>query len=120
MARKKEKEGNRFDGYGFQLFFDEDRDWVAHLTELPNVSAFGETVEEALNELAVAWNLVKESYAKENKPIPVAPRKREYSGSFNVRISRTVHRALVVEAEREGVTLNALVAQKLARSVDAG
>lgn len=115
MAKTKR---DQFDGYGVELFIDEDADWVAHLAELPNVSAFGPTMEKALDELAVAWELVKESYRDEGKPIPVAPSKRQYSGQFNVRIDRRVHRALAIEAERAGLTLNALVAQKLARSVD--
>jgi predicted HicB family RNase H-like nuclease len=34
-----------------------------------------------------------------------------------VRIDKRVHRALAVEAERAGVSLNALVAEKLAKSV---
>jgi hypothetical protein len=38
----------------------------------------------------------------------------EYCGSFNVRIDRRVHRALAIEATQAGVSLNALVAQRLA------
>ena len=40
------------------------------------------------------------------------------SGRFNVRVDRRVHRALAIEAARAHVSLNALVAQKLARVVD--
>jgi predicted HicB family RNase H-like nuclease/predicted RNA binding protein YcfA (HicA-like mRNA interferase family) len=108
---------DRFDGYGVQLFIDDDGDWMAHVVELPNVSAFGPTMEKALNELAVAWELVKESYREDQQEIPVAPSKRQYSGQFNVRIDKRVHRALAIEAARAGLTLNALVAQKLAQSV---
>jgi predicted HicB family RNase H-like nuclease len=46
-------------------------------------------------------------------PTPVAPTRKEYSGRFNVRIDRRIHRALTVEAAQAGVSLNALVAQKL-------
>ena len=56
------------------VFLDEDGDWLAHFMELPNVSAFGPTPERALKELDAAWALVKESYAEEGKPLPVAPR----------------------------------------------
>jgi predicted RNase H-like HicB family nuclease len=51
---------DRFDGYGVTLFQDEDGDYLAHLTELPSISAFGPTSEKALDELAVAWDLAKE------------------------------------------------------------
>lgn len=109
---------DRFDGYGVTLFQDEDGDYLGHLTELPNVSAFGPTPERALDELAIAWKLVKQEYAAEGKPVPVAPSRREYGGVFQVRIDRRVHRALAIEAERAGLSLNALIAQKLAKAVE--
>jgi len=107
-----------FDGYGVELFIDEDNDWLAHLTELPSISAFGSSPQAALNELAAAWELAKESYAANGLEIPVAPARREYRGVFQVRIDKRVHRALAIEAERAGVSLNALVAEKLAKSTD--
>jgi|ERR1043165_4393347 hypothetical protein len=39
---------------------------------------------------------------------------KEYSGKFNVRIPKSLHAALVDEAEAEGVSLNQLVLAKLA------
>ena len=104
---------DEFDGFSIELFKDEENDWLAHFEELPNVSAFGDSPENALHELKEAWEGIKESYASHNEPIPVAPSKKEYSGRFNVRIDRRVHRALAIEAARAGVSLNALVAQKL-------
>jgi hypothetical protein len=44
----------------------------------------------------------------------VGPQRREYSGKFNVRIPRSLHAALVSEAEAEAVSLNQLVLAKLA------
>jgi hypothetical protein len=70
-----------------------------------------------LKELAIAWEGVKESYCKHGEAVPVAPARREYSGQFNVRIDKRLHRALAIEAARAGVSLNALVAQKLAMSI---
>lgn len=105
---------DRFDGYAVNLFRDEDGDYLVHFQELPNVSAFGATPEDALKELDDAWALVKESYAEEGKPLPVAPARREFGGVFQVRLDRRVHRWLAIEAERSGLSLNALVAQKLA------
>ena len=112
------KHMERFDGYGVNMYQDDDGDWLAHFMELPNVSAFGPTPEKALKELAIAWELVKEEYAAQGKPVPVAPAHRDFGGVFQVRIDKRVHRDLVIEAERAGLSLNALVAQKLARSVD--
>lgn len=104
---------DRFDGYAVNLFLDDDGDWLAHFAELPEVSAFADTPEHALHELATAWEGVKEAYREEGEQIPVAPPRREYSGQFNVRIDRRLHRALAMEAARAGISLNALVAQRL-------
>ena len=107
---------DRFDGYAVNVFLDDDGDYLAHFVELPNVSAFGESPEAALNELATAWQAMKESFAKRGEPVPVAPARKDYSGQFNVRVDRCLHRALAIEAARAGVSLNALVAQKLGKT----
>lgn len=105
-----------FNGFTVELRLDEDGDWLAHLVELPTVSAFAETPEQAIAELRQAWEGVKESYRKHGEPVPQAPRRKHYSGQFNVRIDKRLHRALALEAAQAGVSLNALVAQKLAQS----
>ncbi|WP_042226876.1 toxin-antitoxin system HicB family antitoxin, partial [Paenibacillus popilliae] len=38
-----------------------------------------------------------------------------YSGKFNVRIPKTLHRQLAEQSEREGVSLNQYVLYKLSR-----
>lgn len=108
---------DRFDGYTVNLYLDEDGDWLAHFVELPGTSAFAATPEAALNELAVAWEGIKKSYRKRGEEVPVAPAKKDYSGQFNVRIDKRVHRALAIEAAQAGVSLNAIIAQKLAQSI---
>jgi len=109
---------DEFDGFSIHLVEDREGDVIAHFVELPNVSACGETAEEAIAELKTAWQAMKKSYRKHGEAIPLAPTKKEYSGQFNVRIDRRVHRALAVEAARAGMSLNALVAQKLVQSVE--
>jgi predicted HicB family RNase H-like nuclease len=109
------KTGEQFDGFTVNVYQDDDGDFLAHFVELPSVSAFAATPEEALKELAEAWAGVRESYEKRGETVPVAPARREYSGSFNVRIDKRVHRALAIEAAQAGVSLNALVAQRLAK-----
>jgi len=103
----------RFDGFSVKIYKDDEGDWFAHFDELPNVSAFAETPDQALNELKEAWEAMKESYKKHGEEIPVAPSQKSYSGRFNIRIDKRIHRALAVEAAVAGISLNALVAQKL-------
>ena len=62
-----------------------------------------------------AWEGVKASYTQQGEPIPVAPSRKEYSGQFNVRLDRRLHQALAIEAAQAGLSLNALVSQKLAK-----
>ncbi len=105
---------DQFDGFSIYLAEDEDGDFLAHFMELPNVSAFASTPEGALCELKLAWEGFKESYHKHNESVPVAPSKKEYSGQFNIRIDKRVHKNLAIEAAQSGLSLNALVSQKLA------
>ena len=49
----------------------------------------------------------------------VGPQRREFSGKFNVRIPKSLHAALVREAEAEAVSLNQLVLAKLALRLQA-
>jgi predicted HicB family RNase H-like nuclease len=114
--RLKMKKPDRFDGYTINVFLDEDGEYLAHFVELPNVSAFGDSPEEALSELATAWKGVRESYKKHGEQVPLAPARKKYSGQFNVRIDRRLHRALAIEAAKAGISLNAIVSQKLAKN----
>jgi predicted RNase H-like HicB family nuclease len=68
-----------FDGYTVSLYVDEQGDWLAYFLEMPNISAFGETSQQALEELKMAWELVKEDYQDKGKKIPVSPRRKEYA-----------------------------------------
>ena len=109
---------NDFDGFSLNLIYDDnDKDWIVHFAELPNVSAFGNTPEQAIEELKIAWEGIKKSYIQKGEPVPIAPSKKSYSGQFNVRIDKRIHKALAIEACQTGISLNALVAQKLTQTV---
>ncbi len=114
---KRMKKTDEFDGYTVNLLLDDDSDWLAHLVELPHVSAFATSPQKALSELKIVWEAVKASYVERQEPIPVAPARRRYSGAFNVRVAREVHRQLVIKAAQEGVSLNALVSKVLAEKM---
>ena len=47
-----------------RIFLDEDKEWGATFVKLPNVSGFGVTVQEALDELAIAYEAYKVSCDK--------------------------------------------------------
>ena len=105
-----------FDGFTVNLFFDEDGEYLAHLLELPNVSAFGPTPAEALSELKTAWELMKECYQMEGEPIPKAPTRNGYEGLVSVPIDSELYRALADEAAKAGISFYTLVMQKLSKT----
>src|SRR3990167_7841663 len=98
------KMSDQFDGYSIYLGEDEDGDFLAHFIEMPQVSAFAITPEDALHELKLAWEGIKESYRKHGESVPVAPSKKEYSGQFNVRIDKRCHKQLAIEAALYGLS----------------
>ena len=105
-----------FDGFMVNVFFDEDGDYLAHLVELPNVSAFGPTPADALNELKTAWELMKECYKMDGESIPKAPSRNGYQGPFNVPVDAELYHALADEAVKAGMSLHMLVTQKLSKT----
>ena len=107
------KDRDDFDGFTVNLFLDEDGDYLAHFVEMPNVSAFSDTTEGALRELAVAWKCVKETYEEERAAIPQAPSREGYEGPVNIPVDAQLYHALVNEAAEARMSLYALVAQKL-------
>jgi antitoxin HicB len=54
---------------------------------------------------------------EENIPIPEPRPADQYSGKFNLRIPRTLHRQLAEAAEDEGVSLNQFYNKILAESI---
>jgi predicted RNase H-like HicB family nuclease len=103
--------------YSMRVFWSEtDRAFIAVCPELNELSAFGETYEEAVRELRTAIGLAVEVLKEDGKPVPAPSPVVEYSGQFRVRMSRSLHAALVAEAEREGLSLNTLVVSRLAES----
>ena len=66
-----------FDGFVINLYVDEQGDWLAHFQEISTVSAFGDTPQEALEELKIAWELVKDKYRESEREIPKASNKQK-------------------------------------------
>ncbi|MDP6041578.1 MAG: type II toxin-antitoxin system HicB family antitoxin [Candidatus Latescibacteria bacterium] len=74
-------DNNAFDGFSISLFQDDDGDWLAHFVEMPNVSAFAETPDQALVELKEAWEGIKESYRENEEAIPLPPEVKSMSST---------------------------------------
>jgi antitoxin HicB len=102
--------------YTIRLKKNSDGSYFAEIEELPGCMTEGDTEEEAIKmieDAKTAWLKVA-LQRKLNIPEPVSD---EYSGKFNVRVPKFLHRKLVYRAKQEKVSLNTLVTTTLASTV---
>ena len=91
-----------------------DGEFVGLCAELPSLSWLEATCEGAFSGMRqlVAEVLADMQESNETPPEPIAG--RACSGNFMVRVPPETHRALVLRAAEEGVSLNRLVSARLA------
>ena len=95
----------------------EDGGYIATVPEFENLSAFGETAEEALSQAKDALQGFFETYSAQGLPLP-EPRKRpRHSGQLRLRMPSSLHERLSVTAEHEGVSLNTLIVSLLSEAL---
>ena len=93
---------------------DEDSAYIAEVPELPGCMEDGPSPEAAIKEAKKAVRLWIEVAKKEKREIPRPIDRRRYSGKFLVRVPPELHRELDFEAKSQKVSLNRLIAHKLA------
>ncbi|HAJ33557.1 MAG TPA: toxin-antitoxin system HicB family antitoxin [Candidatus Atribacteria bacterium] len=83
-------------------------EWVAEYPDLPGCIGAGDTAEEAVAMAIDAKKAWIEIALKdgENVPEPTNLYTSDYSGKFTLRLPKTLHRELTIQAEDEGVSLN--------------
>jgi antitoxin HicB len=92
--------------------------YFIQIKDLPGCYSQGETVEEVLENIEEARKLWLESMYEDGNEIPLAgAAEKQYSGKFNVRIPKSLHRKLNEMAEQEGVSLNHYLVSTLSRAV---
>ncbi len=104
--------------YRVELIPDpEEGGYVVSVPDLPGCISQGDTVEEAMEMIRDAQRGWLTVALEHGDPIPTPRAPDGYSGKFNVRVPRRLHRALSEAAEAEGVSLNLFVATALAGAV---
>ncbi|MCM1184096.1 MAG: toxin-antitoxin system HicB family antitoxin [Roseburia sp.] len=83
------------------------------ILELDGCQSTGDTLEELYESLNEAMEGYIEVKLEKNLNIPIPETAEAYSGKFVVRIPKTLHRRLAMEAQQEGVSLNQLALYKL-------
>jgi predicted RNase H-like HicB family nuclease len=77
----------------------------------------GATPTEAIHCAGEGLKAVLEVMLEHGDRIPEPLAEREYSGKFNVRVPKSLHRDLTQEAESEGISLNMLIVNRLSKTV---
>ncbi|MEV2353616.1 toxin-antitoxin system HicB family antitoxin [Paenibacillus larvae] len=89
--------------------------YYATVAELDGCQSDGQTFAEAYENVREAMEGYLETKLEYGDPIPEPATVDQYSGKFNVRIPKTLHRQLAENAEREGISLNQYVLYKLSK-----
>jgi antitoxin HicB len=100
--------------YEIDVVPNEHGGFYARIPDFPTVFTGGATPEEAMANALEAVELMVEEYRERGLPGPEPL--ATYSGQFNVRLPRSLHRELVTRAREQGVSLNALVTVLLAQA----
>lgn len=101
--------------YPFNVIADPDGGYVILFPDLPGCITQADTLEDVITMARDARELWIETAYEDGMDIPLPTYPEEYSGRFNLRLPRSLHRALAESAKREGVSLNQYVVSLLAR-----
>ena len=85
------------------------------ILEFDGCQSTGESFEEAYNNLKEAMELWIETKLENGLEIPFPITTENYSGKFIIRIPKSLHYKLAVEAKQEGVSLNQYALYKLSK-----
>lgn len=95
--------------YSINIFWSEEDDcFVAIIPDFPNLSAFGDSYEDAIADAKQVLHMAVESLERDGIPLPQPKyhKLQAYSGQVRLRMPKSLHRELSTSAENEGVSLN--------------
>ena len=102
--------------YIVQHIKDESGEYFyARILELDGCQTTGQTFEEAYENLKDAMKGWLETKLENGFDVPLSVGYESFSGKFIVRIPKSLHYKLSIEAEKEGVSLNQYALYKLSR-----
>ena len=89
--------------------------YFATVKELDGCQSDGETAAEAYENVKEAMQGYIEVMLENGDLVPEPLKENEFSGKFNLRIPKTLHRTLKERADAENVSLNQYILYKLSR-----
>jgi antitoxin HicB len=102
--------------YSIRLKKNADSTYFVEIEELPGCISEGDTEEEALQNIEDAKKAWLQVAVDRKLHIP-EPTPDEYSGKFNIRLPKFLHRQLAYKAKQENVSLNTLITTTLASTL---
>jgi len=113
-ARRNKKEERL--GYEIKIIPARESGYLAvRFPDFPGIITGGYSLEEAIKNAQEALELTTDAMKKHKVSLPKP--KTRFSGQFNVRVPKNLHREFVRKAEEEGVSLNALITYLLSQSI---
>ncbi len=100
--------------YPTEIREDEDGAFVVTNPDLPGCVSFGDTIQEAVDNLSQVRQLWIGGRFEAGEPVPEPSEIGQYSGKFVLRLPRWLHQSLDQQAKRESVSLNSYVCSLLA------
>jgi predicted HicB family RNase H-like nuclease len=94
--------------------FEGEDCFEARVQELPDVAEYADSYEEAYQLALDTIQTTADVFAEQGKrmPAPIMPTE-DYSGRVTLRLPKSLHRALALKSEYEGVSLNHLLVSVL-------
>jgi predicted HicB family RNase H-like nuclease len=103
------------DRYTYRVTWsEEDGEHVGLCAEFPSLSWLDKNPEKALVGIRKLVRACVKDMVANKEPVPEPISARSFSGKFMVRVPPETHRMLSIQAAESGVSLNRLVASKLA------
>jgi len=92
---------------------EEDKVFVATVPEIEGLNSFGTTPEKAIKELNEAKELFLETMKEDGEQIPEPDQFTHHSGQLRIRIPKSLHASLSLEAKKENISLNTYIVHLL-------
>lgn len=95
---------------------DEDGDlYVGSFLEIPEAETYARTKEELDKRMKEVLEMSIEVRRENNENIPDPISDDDFSGKFTLRLPKSLHKLLSIQAEKEGISLNQYALYKLSR-----
>lgn len=92
------------------VFKNGKKEWAVEYPDLPGCVGGGETIEEAIKDAQASMKVYLNFLKNEGKKLPIPSNEMTLpSGKIALRVPKTTHKQLLVNAKAEGVSLNTYI-----------